>query len=57
MSYKDIIKLAPTLQAAALAGYNAGKLKKKKKKMKDFIDMGTTNAVGTAMIQAGTYDF
>jgi len=51
MSYKDIAKLIPTLQASALAGENLKVVKKKKIKTKDMIGMGTKNIVGISLIK------
>lgn len=48
---KDILKIVPTIQAAALAG-NALKLaKKKKKKVGDFLLGGTETMVGASFIK------
>jgi hypothetical protein len=52
MAYEDILKLTPTLQAAALAEYNYGLLKKKKKKARDFVEYGVGSIVGTSFIDA-----
>lgn len=49
MSAKDILKVVPTIQAASLVGYNLKFAKKKKKKLGDFVEAGTTNIVGSAM--------
>ena len=51
MTYKDIMKIIPTLQAAQLVGENVKVLKKKKKKSKDFIGLGVKNIVGTSFIK------
>ena len=48
---QTIAGLIPTFQAAALAGHNIGFAKKKDKTAKDFLEMGTTNIVGTSLIQ------
>lgn len=56
MSYKDIVKLTPALQAAALADYNARFAKKKKKKARDFLEVGFVDITGVAFIDA-TGDF
>lgn len=49
---KEILRLAPTMQSAALLGYNMKMMKKKKKKVGDFVGMGMTNIVGVEMIKA-----
>ena len=55
MTYKDIIKLIPTIQAAQLVGENIKAVKKTTKKkdtgLKDILKLGTTNIVGTSLIQ------
>lgn len=50
MSYKDILKLSTTLQAANLAAYNYNYVKKKKKK--NLVDLGVTNVIGAGLIDA-----
>jgi hypothetical protein len=52
MSYTDILKLTPTLQATALAKYNLDKVKKKKKSPRDFLEAGFTNVAGTSLIKS-----
>lgn len=52
MGYENILKVVPTLQATALAEHNLAFLKKKKKKVKDFVGVGVTNMVGTSLIQS-----
>lgn len=56
MTAKDILKLVPTLQATSIVGANLKLLKKKKKKAKDFIEVGTGTIVGTALTKE-TADF
>lgn len=51
MSYKDIAKLIPTIQAADLVSHNLKK-SKKKKKTKDMLEMGMENIVGVNLIKA-----
>lgn len=52
MTYKDILNVSNTLMAAGLAGDNYKLVKKKKKKLKDYIGQGTKNIVGTSLIKA-----
>lgn len=52
----EILKIVPTLQATALVGANLKKLKKKKLKTKDVVEMGVGNIVGAALIKE-TSDF
>jgi hypothetical protein len=51
MSYQDILNSAKTFQAIALLGENVHFARKKKKKTKDFIRMGTVNIVGTELLK------
>ena len=51
MTYKDILKLVPTLQAASLAKHNADVAMKKSKKPGDMVGLGVTNIVGIEMIK------
>jgi hypothetical protein len=51
MTYKDLIKLVPTLQATALLSNNVSYLKKKKKKGK-LINQGVDNLINLPLIQA-----
>ena len=52
MSYTDILKVVPTIQAAALVGRNYQLVKKKKKKASDFLSAGVDTFVGTSFIAA-----
>lgn len=52
MAAKDMLALAQTLQATALAGSSYGLVRKKKKKVSDFIGVATTNMIGSSMIKA-----
>jgi len=49
MTYKEVAKLIPTIQAAALVGENMKELKKKKKNL---VGMGMKNIVGTSLLKA-----
>ena len=51
MSYKNIMKIIPSLQAVALAKENIRTVKKKKIKTEDMIDMGAKNIIGTNLIK------
>lgn len=51
MSYKEIAKIIPTIQAAHLVKENVKVLKKKKNKPEDMIKMGAGNIVGTNLIK------
>ena len=51
MTYKDILKVIPTLQAASLVKHNVDVAKKKELKTKDMVDLGVTNIVGTNLIK------
>ena len=48
---KSILNIAPTLQAAALAGHTAKFAQKKDKTVKDFLEVGTKNIVGIELIK------
>lgn len=48
---KNILRLANAVQALNLAGTNIKKAKKKKKNLKDIVELGTTNVVGTSMVR------
>lgn len=48
---KNILRLANAVQALNLAGANIKKAKKKKKNLKDIVELGTTNVVGTSMVR------
>jgi len=50
MSYKAIMNLIPTIQAAALVSANV-KQAKKKQNVKSITELGVTNIVGTSLIQ------
>lgn len=56
MAVNDLLKVVPTIQAASLLDYNVRFAKKKKKKARDFLEVGVTNVVGTRIIKA-TDDF
>jgi len=43
--------IIPTVQAASLAGHNIKFATKKDKTAKDFLEIGTTNIVGTELIK------
>ena len=52
MTYQDIAKLIPTIQAAGLVGHNLKAVSKKKKtSTKDMFDLGMTNVIGTSMLK------
>jgi len=51
MSYKTIMNIIPTVQAASLVKDNIKDSKKKDKKAGDMIKMGTKNIVGTNLIK------
>lgn len=51
MNYKEILKIAPTLQAASLVGENIKVAKKKNKSTKDIVGLGVKNIVGTNLIK------
>ena len=51
MTYQDIAKLIPTIQAAGLVGHNLKAVSKKKKTTKDMLDLGMTNVIGTSMLK------
>lgn len=51
MSYKEIMKIIPTIQSASLVKHNLKALDKKKTKTKDIVDLGVKNVVGTSMIK------
>ena len=55
MSYQDILRASGTIQAVALASHNVEFARKKKKRPRDFVEMGTTNIVVSALLkeQAG----
>ena len=50
MSYQDVLRIVPTLQATALVGRNYKLVKKKRKRAKDFISAGTDTMVGSTLI-------
>lgn len=52
MSYKEILKIVPTISSAALVSENYKVLKKKKKKTGDLFGLGIKNIVGTSLIQS-----
>lgn len=51
MTYKNLLKVIPTLQAASLVKYNVDITKKKKLKSDDMIKISTTNIVGSNIIK------
>ncbi len=51
MSLKELLEASQALQATALVGTNYGLIKKKKKKVSDFLGVGVTNIVGTSLIK------
>jgi len=51
MSYTQIARLIPTIQASALVGKNLEIATKKKKKTKDMVNLGVTNLVGLSLIK------
>lgn len=50
MAVKDILRLAPNLQALALIERNARLATKRKKKISDFVSAGTGTIVTSALI-------
>jgi len=50
MPYKDIARIIPAVQAAKLAEINVKK-SKKKSTVKEMVELGTTNIVGTSLIK------
>ena len=46
-----VAKIIPSVQAAALVAHNVGKVKKKKLRTKDILNLGVTNIVGTGLIK------
>lgn len=50
MVNNNILKIIPTIQAAGMVDHNVKFLKKKKKKMTDFIGLGAYNVTGSALI-------
>jgi len=51
MTYNQILKVIPTIQAAALVGNSVRFLKKKKKRPTDFLSNATETMVGAAFIK------
>ena len=51
MTYKDIARLVPTIQAASLVGHNMKIASKKKIDTKDMMNMGMTNVIGISMLK------
>ena len=51
MTYKDIAKLIPTIQAVGLVNHNLKAVNKKKSSTKDILKLGVTNVVGTSLIK------
>ena len=51
-AYNDILRTVPTIQAAGMVGHNVKFLKKKKKKVKDIVELGAFNITGSALIDA-----
>lgn len=51
MSYKEIAKLIPTIQAASLISENLKEVKKKKQSTKSMIGLGMKNIVGISLIK------
>ena len=52
MVLKELLGVSQSLQAVALVGDSYSLIKKKKKKVSDFLGVGTTNIVGTSLIKA-----
>jgi len=52
MTYKNIMGIIPTVQAASLAGRMAKDAKKKDKKLDDVLHSATKAMVGTSLIKA-----
>jgi hypothetical protein len=52
MTYKNIMRVIPIVQAASLVGENMKVLNKKKVKTKDVVNMGMKNIIGVSLIQA-----
>lgn len=51
MSYKKIMDIVPTIQAASLLNENIKASKKKNKSAGDMVKMGTNNIIGTSLIK------
>jgi alkylated DNA nucleotide flippase Atl1 len=51
MTYKDIMNIVPTVQAAGLVGHNLKQMNKKQS-VKSMVGLGVTNIVGTSLIQS-----
>jgi len=51
VDYKPILRIVPTLQAAAILKHNVRLATKKKVKAKDIFDIGVTSIVGAALIK------
>ena len=52
MTTKALLNLAADVQTIGLVGENINFANKKKKKVGDFINIGTTNLIGTSMLTA-----
>ena len=50
-AYKEILRIVPVAQSAALASDSLTLVKKRKKKSKDFLRSGVRAVVGTSMIK------
>lgn len=48
----DLLKTIPTFSSLALLTENYNFVKKRKKKVSDFVKAGSTNIVGSALIKA-----
>ena len=51
MTYQNIARLIPTIQAASLAGHNLKVVNKKNTSAKDIMGLGVTNIIGTSLIK------
>ena len=51
MAIKELLKIAPTLQAASLAGHNLKVAQKKDKQVGDIVGLAVGNIVGTSLIK------
>ena len=49
---KDIMNVSQAMQATALTTHNLKFAMKKKKSIKEFIDVGATNIMGTSLLKA-----
>ena len=52
MTYKNIMRMIPSIQATQLAGQNLKAARNKKPKAKEMVRLGIKNIVGTSLIQS-----